>query len=149
MPSEERVNGAELVRRLRAGFSDEGGFEGLDGQAMADAFVATIEPYADETFTCHMLGAGDAVWEGLEGLRAGWRDFLEGFDFLRIVPGELRESDAGDVVVDFVRMECRPRGTQAQLDQPAAAVWRFQDGRLTAVEFHIDRDAALRSAGLA
>ena len=143
------MSSIDLHRRLRVAFSGEGGFEGLDSQAMADAFVATIEPHAAEDFTCHMMGAGGAVWEGLEGLRAGWRDFLEGFDSLRVVPGEVWETEAGDVVVEFVRMECRPRGTQAQLDQPAAAVWRFRDGVLTAVEFHIDRAEALRSAGLA
>ena len=139
----------ELVEELRQGFSGEGGFEGLDSDAMADALVATVEPYADESFRCHMMETGGVTWEGLRGLRAGWRDFLEGFDFLRIVPEEMRENDAGDTVVEFVRLESRPKGTPATLVQPAAAVWRFRDGRVTDVEFHINRDAALRAAGLA
>ncbi len=138
-----------MVRALREGFSAEGGFDGLDSQGMADAFVATIEPYAADTFECHMAGAGDVTWDGLEGLRAGWRDFLEAFDFLRIIPEGLRETESGDAVVEFVRMESRPKGTAATFEQPAAAVWRFRDGKVTAVEFHIDRDGALRSAGLA
>ena len=140
---------AELVERLRVGFSGEGGFDGLDSQAAADALVTAIEPYAAEEFGCRFMGAGEVGWDGLEGLRAGWRDFLEAFDFLRIVPGELRETPAGDAVVEFVRLQTRPKGTAATLEQLAAAVWRFRDGRVTDVEFHIDRDAALRSGGLA
>ena len=142
------MTATELAQQLRKGFAAEGGFDGLDSQAMADAFVAAIEPHATEDFNSRMVGVGDLTWEGLEGLRAGWRDFLEGFEYLRVIPEELRENRAGDCVVDFVRMEGRPRGTGAEIEQPAAAVWRIRDGRITAVEFHIDRREALRAAGL-
>ena len=96
----------EIVQRLRQGFSGQGATDGLDSDAMADAFVATIEPYADETFQCHMMGAGDVTWTGLEGLRAGWRDFLGGFDFLRILPEDLRENEIGEAELSrqFVRL---------------------------------------------
>jgi ketosteroid isomerase-like protein len=134
---------------VRVGFSGEGGFGGLDSRAMADALVAAIEPNATDDFECHMVGAGGVAWQGMEGLRAGWHDFLEAFDYLRIIPGELRENDAGDAVVEFVRMESRPKGTTATFEQLAAAVWRIRDGRIAAIEFHLDRDAALRSGGLA
>jgi len=142
------VNSSELAQQLRKGFSAVGGFDGLDSQAMADAFVAALESHVTDDFTSRMVGVGDLTWEGLEGLRAGWRDFLEGFDYLKVTPEELHENPAGECVVDFVRMEGRPRGTGAQIEQPAAAVWRIRDGKIAAVEFYIDRDAALRSAGL-
>jgi hypothetical protein len=33
------------------------------------------------------------------------------------------------------------------MSNEAAAVWRFSGGKLAEVEFHLDRDEALRSAG--
>jgi hypothetical protein len=33
--------------------------------------------------------------------------------------------------------------------EEGGAVWRVRDGRISGVEFHLDRDAVLRSAGLA
>ena len=143
------MSATELVETIRAGFADEGGFTGLDSEDAANAFVAAIEPHATDDFVCRMIGAGDLAFEGIDGLRTGWQDFLEGFDFLRITPESLRETEAGDVVVEFVRMEARPKGTAATLEQPAAAVWRFRGEELEAIEFHVDRDAAMRSAGLA
>ena len=35
-----------------------------------------------------------------------------------------------------------------EITQPSAIVFRFADGRLTRLELHLDRDAALRAAGL-
>ncbi len=35
-----------------------------------------------------------------------------------------------------------------EVEAPGAAVWTVVDGRVRRVEFHLDREAALRSAGL-
>ena len=48
----------------------------------------------------------------------------------------------------FVEEVGKPRGVSAAIDQDAGAVWRLRDGKLSAVEFHIDRAAALRAGGL-
>jgi ketosteroid isomerase-like protein len=138
---------AAFIRELRAAFVERGGEDRMLGDA--DNFVETFAPYATEDFTCLMeAGALTDRYNGLEGLREGWRDFLAAFEEIEIVPGELREAPGGDAVVEFVHLIGKPIGVAAEIDQQAAAVWRFRDGRLCAVEFHIDRGAAMRSAGL-
>ena len=138
---------AEMMERLRAGFAQHGGFGELDSEATAGALVAALEPYATEDFTSRMVGVGDIAWNGLDGLRDGWTDFLEGFEQLQITPEETHDGPAGDCIVEFVRIRGRPRGTSADIEQDAAAVWRLRGDRVCAVEFHLDRAAALRSGG--
>jgi hypothetical protein len=138
---------AALVVSLRTAFVEEGGGGPMMGDA--DTFVDTLAPHATDDFSSLMEGGALTTrYEGLEGLRAGWQDFLEAFDEIEIVPGELRESPSGDAVVEFVRLVGKPRGVSAAIDQDAAAVWRLRDSKLSGVEFHIDRAAALRAGGL-
>jgi hypothetical protein len=58
------------------------------------------------------------------------------------------EAPDGESVVEFVRLTGRPDGTEAQIEHEAGAVWRVGDGLIRSVEFHMSRDAALRSAGI-
>jgi hypothetical protein len=114
-----------------------------------DAFVEAIAPHATEDFTTTM--AGGALTDqhrGLEGLRKGWADFTQAFDEIEIIPEELRESPAGDAVVEFVRLVGKPRGVAGGIDQQGAAVWLLRGDRLRGVEFHLDREAALRAGGI-
>lgn len=148
MEAAPKQSPAAFVEQLRSDFEAESGDRRLARETGADAFVETIAPHATDDFTCVMnAGALTTTYEGLEGLREGWRDFLSAFETMEIVPGELHESAGGDVV-EFVRLIGTPVGTTAELDEPAAALWRIRDSRVAGVEFHIHRAEALRAAGL-
>jgi hypothetical protein len=138
----------EMLQRIRSGFSLEADFGAdLDTATIVDGFVAIIEPHATDDFECVMDGGALVTrYEGLDGLRTGWTDFLGGFETLAIEPGEVRERDGA--VLEFVRLTGRPKGVTASIEADAAAVWRLRDGKLAAVEFHMDRERAMRSAGL-
>jgi SnoaL-like domain len=82
---------------------------------------------------------------GLEGLRIGWEDFLRSFESVRIRFEELIE--VGDTIVDMATVIGIPKGTELEIEHPAAAVFEFDRGRLVQVEFHLDREEALRRAG--
>jgi len=56
--------------------------------------------------------------------------------------------DAGDQVVSLVAMKGTTRTGGAEISAPGAAVWTVVDGRVRRVEFHLDRNAALRAAGI-
>lgn len=139
-----------MLERVRAGFSLEGPFESeLEADEAAAAFVATIAPVATEDFVCLMDGGAlTTTYEGLEGLRDGWRDFLGAFETIVIHPESVHEGPDGDCVAEFVRLTGRPKRVAAEIEQNAAAVWRVRGELLCAVEFHIDRASALRSAGI-
>jgi ketosteroid isomerase-like protein len=83
---------------------------------------------------------------GIEGYVAGWDDWLEPFESFRMEFAEILEGE--DVVVVFVRQFGTPRGGGPEVESPGAGVLFFRDGRICRMEFHLDRDEALRSAGL-
>lgn len=136
---------ADIVMGLRdAMFGGAGaGDTGTAGEAFAQAFA----PVAAPDLECLMAGGAlSTEYSGIDGLRSGWGDFLAAFEGARIEFEEMVTQ--GDWVVDMVLLTTRPRGSEATIEQRGAAAFRFSDGLLTRVEFHLDRSAALRSAGI-
>jgi uncharacterized protein len=105
---------------------------------------------ADPEFEISMVGPQYAPatldYTGLDGFVAAWRDWTSAFESFRIEVDEV--IDAGDTVVSLVRQLGIPRGGDTEMETQGAAVWMIRDGRLRRVEFHLDRGAALRAAGL-
>ena len=54
-----------------------------------------------------------------------------------------------DWVLGFVRLRARGRESGAELDVPAAGVYRFRDGLITSVRVYTSRAEALADLGLA
>ena len=111
-----------------------------------EVFAAVVEP----DFEVMMIGptyVGRAIeGTGLEGFRAAWLEWTSAFESYRI---DLeRIIDAGDQVVSLVRMVGRTKTGGVDIEAPGAAVWTVVDGRVKRVEFHLDRAAAMASAGL-
>ena len=83
---------------------------------------------------------------GLEGLLAGWRDWLTPWKSYWMDSEEF--FDAGDDVVVFVRVEARTAHDDVLVRHTPAAVWSIRGGKVVAIRFHLERDEALRAAGL-
>jgi len=97
-----------------------------------------------------MIGAERGLtgtFHGVDGFVEAWRDFTETFQQLHNEIWELTE-----VGPEVIYVETRQIGTTAtagvEIDDDAAAVFRFAGGRLQQAEFHLDRDSARRAAGL-
>ena len=82
-------------------------------------------------------------FHGREGLEATWADWLETFKRVTLQLEEVEE--IGESVITFVNQVGTTRHGVA-VEQPSAAVWKFRDGKLFRVEFHLDRDRARASA---
>jgi hypothetical protein len=120
----------------------------LTAEEAANHFADTLHAHATDDFVCVMNGGAlTTTYEGIEGLRSGWRDFLAAFDSIEIVPGEFWITDEGNVV-EFVKLRGKPKGVAAEIDQDAAAVWRARGTKLASVGFYIDRREALTAGGL-
>jgi len=90
---------------------------------------------ADSSFT--------AEFEGRDGLQATWADWLDTFSRVRLEMEKVEE--IGDNVITFVTQTGTTRHG-VDVAQPSAAVWKFRDGKLARVEFHLDPDLARVSA---
>lgn len=141
----------EMLQRVRADFAVEAVYDDdLQAADAAEAFVSVLAPFVTEDFVCVMAGgAMTTEYRGLDGLRDGWTDFLGAFETISIMPEEARENADGTAVAEFVRLRGKPVGADGEIEQEAGAVWRVRNGRLSGVEYHLDRHAVLRSAGLA
>jgi ketosteroid isomerase-like protein len=120
--------------------SDEG------NQTVRRLFMELAEPDFEVVMLGPEYSSARLDFVGLDGFVAAWRDWTRAFESFRIEVDEM--VDAGDNVVSLVRQIGIPRGAHAEMETPGAAVWMIRDGRLRRVEFHLDRDAALRAAGI-
>jgi ketosteroid isomerase-like protein len=117
----------------------------------ADRSVAALfMRHAEPDFTTTMVGPDylkrRVEYAGLDGFVEAWRDWTEAFETYSVDVEEM--IDAGDHVVSLVELTGRTRTGGAEISAPAAAVWTVVDDRVRGVEFHLDRNAALRAAGL-
>ena len=125
------VSGVDLV----ALFREEGAWA-----AFADTASSAFEP----DFICRGVGTpqGELDGRGLDGLRRLWTDWLSPWDSYVADVEDVRA--VGDSVVVLVRDHGTTGGFE--VDELAASVWWLRDGRVHLVEFHVDREAALRVA---
>jgi ketosteroid isomerase-like protein len=129
--------GGDLVILFRSEGSRRAMAESLKGIAADD--LVTLMIGADHGLT--------GTFHGVAGFIDAWRDYTDTFQHLR---NRITEMTA--VGRDVVYAETLQVGTTAtagvEIDYQAAAVFRFADGLLQQAEFHLDRDAARRAAGL-
>ena len=131
-----------LLAALSSVFSDS---ETEIDAALVERMIEALRPLTAEDVVMVMRGSDDAfvgTYEGFDGLREGWADWLESFDRIRF------EIEAVDVVGDNVLTLGRQIGTTqgVDLEQPSAAVWKFREGLIARIEFHLDRAQAVASA---
>jgi hypothetical protein len=114
-----------------------------------EALLGVLGEFAAPNVECAMVASEDipeVAYEGLGGFRKAWTDWLGGFERVRFRFERVLESE------DALVMLATQIGTtryDVELEQPSAMVTRFgASGKVERVEFHLDTDYALRSAGL-
>ena len=136
-------NAERLIEALATAFPD--GEADVD-EEVVERMVAAVAPLAAPEVTGMMSGGGgtfEAEYQGLDGLREAWSDWLSTWKRIRFEIEGIEE--IGEHVVTFGRQVGTARHG-VDIEQPSAAVWKFADGKLVRVEFHLDRDAARASA---
>ncbi|HXF00004.1 MAG TPA: nuclear transport factor 2 family protein [Solirubrobacterales bacterium] len=120
-----------------------------DNTLAIERLTSAIETVAVPDLASAMIGPDQSFridYRGVAALIDGWRDWLAPYESFRMEIDEVIESDG--VLVTCVRQFGTPVGGGPELVAQGAAVWWLRDGRLVRVEFNLDREAALRSAGL-
>jgi ketosteroid isomerase-like protein len=140
----------ELVARLQALITETEDLKRrLDDDTLRDSLGELIDPEAEFRFMDVEGGAlGDfrVPTTGVEGLRAGWTDWIEPWEEFGLVFD--RSIDAGDgKVVLLAEMRGKVRGG-VEVSQPGAAVIRIREGLIVGMDFYLDRRQACRAAGL-
>src|SRR5918999_1716358 len=80
---------------------------------------------------------------GIEGLREGWRRWLEPWGSYRIVVDDFVDAGEGEILV-MVTSFATMRGTDAEVPQSAATRTVVREGRVAAIHFYLDQQQARR-----
>jgi ketosteroid isomerase-like protein len=137
----------ELVRSLQprgdlvAMFRDD-----ATAAAMIETVSTRFHPDVETVAPAPIPGAA-VRYEGLNGMREAWLDWLEPWESYRVEIEDVL--DAGDSAVVLVRDFGRRAGMTVEASVEGAAVWTVRDGRVARVAFYMDRQEGLRAAGLA
>ncbi len=102
--------------------------------------------YDPEVEFVSLEGVGPNVSHGLAEMSAAWRDVLSAYGRFRSELGEI--FDAGDKVVVFIVAHFTVKGSDTELTTRTAAVWTMRNGKAVRLALYLDREQALRDAGL-
>jgi ketosteroid isomerase-like protein len=114
--------------------------------------VERLKRVADEVCTedvvVEMVGDENFRQErrGVDGFLDAWLDWIQPFETFRVEIEDM--TDTGPCLLILVRQIGRPRGADTEIENEGAAVWMFEGDRVARVEFHLDREVAMRAAGL-
>ena len=108
---------------------------------------AALAPLLTDDFQSVMVFPGETrIYDGLEGMRRNWLDWLEPWATYRTAIDEL--IDAGDRVVLLLRDYGRRADMDIELEVIGGSICTVRVGKLARWEDYADRASALRAAGL-
>jgi ketosteroid isomerase-like protein len=111
---------------------------------------SALEEVAAPDLVTLMIGADRGLtgtFHGIPGFTEAWQDYTATFKSLSNEITELVEVKPG-VIYAETRQVGKTATAGVEIEYAAAAIFRFADGRLQQAEFHLDRGAARRAAGL-
>jgi hypothetical protein len=111
-----------------------------------EGLTGLLDPDVEQVATVGGVEEG-AVMHGLDEIRRDYEQVEETWEEHRIEPEQI--IDAGERVVLFHREYHRGRSSGVELDLDAAVVFDLRDGRIVRIQGYMDRDAALKAAGVA
>ena len=123
-----------------------GGIEGLSSSPVAQRMLSALAEDVAVDFIPAVAGGPQGDFAGRDGLIEGWQDWLAPWESYVIHIDDLL--DAGDDVVVLARLHGRTRHDQVEMEQKAASLWTIRDGKVVHIRFYLDREEALRDAGL-
>ena len=135
----EGLQGSQI--EMRAFFEDDGIWARNAERFSPDVKVRFVTPRAGGVTIM------EQEYEGIEGLRAGWHEWLEPWERFYVDLQDLIDAREGRVLF-LGQATGSMRGSGTEVPQEVAGLCRVEDGRIVAVSFYLDQAQARRDAGL-
>jgi ketosteroid isomerase-like protein len=130
--------GIDMVSLFRGSNAPDPAATGID--------VTVFDSDFEVEFVSATAGSLRPRSRGPQGLAEAWRDWLEPWETYYVEVEEF--IDAGDEVVVFARIRGQTARDGVRVEHSPAAIWSIRDGNVAKIQFYLDRDEALESAGL-
>jgi ketosteroid isomerase-like protein len=136
----------ELIDVLRQGGVLAGG-RTLYGRDVIDLIAPLLESYATPDFVT-LMTSESATQEhpGLEGYREALTEWISPYEEFRLEIEEVVLKD--DKVVFLARQVATTRHQGVEVATESASVWWMREGQIAQIAFYLDRQSALRAAGV-
>ena len=145
------LEGALTTVELMALISNQGPFSpgsSVAGEEMVETVTEVLRHNAHEDYATLMVSeAATLDYQGVEGFREAWTDWLSPYESFRIEMDEVIQLE--DKLVFVVRQIATTLHSSVEVETPSAAIWWFEDGRVRQAAFYLDRQAGLKAAGIA
>jgi ketosteroid isomerase-like protein len=115
------------------------------GRARED-LMPLVEPDFEVAMVAPEYTPQGQTTSGFEGFLGAWLDWTSAYASFRIDIDEVIE--AGDRVVSLGRQTATTKTGGVEIESFAGAVMTVREGRVSRMEFHLDREATMRAAGL-
>jgi ketosteroid isomerase-like protein len=137
----------ELIETIREGAMFGGGTV-LDGRAGIDQMAELLRGNAHPDLVTLMVSesAGAQEFHGIEGFKEALNDWISPYESFRL---EIEEAIVGDDKLVFLaRQVATTKHDGVEVETESATVWTVQDGLVSQAAFYLDRQMALKAAGL-
>jgi ketosteroid isomerase-like protein len=136
----------ELIDVLRQGGVLESG-RTVGGNQMIDFAAPLLEAYATPDFVTVMTSeSATREHPGLEGYREALTDWISPYEAFRFEIEEVIVKD--DRLVFLARQVATTKHQGVEVVTESASVWWLRDGRIAQIDFYLDKQAALKAAGV-
>ena len=149
--SQENV---EIVRRVYPGSSVDIAQLVADEDAMArfeTSLLPLVHPSFEVTLDPRFAALSGATRDrnvrGIDAFREMWRDWLSAWESFRLDVKDLLPL-ADSCVLALVDMHARPKAGDIEMSLPGAAIWTITHAQVSRIQLFLDRDEALKAAGL-
>jgi ketosteroid isomerase-like protein len=140
-------NATELAELIRQG-DVFAGVTVLDGTEGIDQMAAVLRARAHPDFVTLMVSesAGEQEFRGVEGFKEALSDWISPYEAFRLEVEDVLSND--DNLVFLARQVATTKHDAVEVATESASVWRIRDDLISEVHFYLDRQMALKAAGI-
>ena len=118
----------------------------LTGEEIIGSLTEVLRQYAHPQFVTMMVSESvTQSYDGVQGFKEAWSDWLSPYSGFRIELDEVIELD--NSLLFLVRQVATTQHNAVEIETPSAAVWWLEDGQIRQVAFYLDRRAGMTAAG--
>jgi ketosteroid isomerase-like protein len=139
-------SGQDLNELVRSGIAPSPGTV-LGGQEWIDGMATALEGNAASDFLTRLTSESETrEFRGIEGFREALNDWISPYAEFRLEIDDVIARE--DKLIFLAKQIATTKHGGVEMETESASVWCVRDGLIAQIVFYLDRQAALKAAGL-